>query len=372
MERILHVLGCLDMGGAETMVMNRYRKIDRSKLQFDFIIHSDRQSGYYEEVIEKGGRVYVFPPFTGKNIFSIKKKWKNFFKEHNYYHILHSHIRSYAAIFIPIAKSYGLKTIIHSHSTSNGNGISSFAKKIFQFPLRFQADYFLACSKDAGNWLFGKKIVNSNKFLLIKNAIDVEKFIFNEQIRNRFREQLKIEDKYVFIHVGRFQIVKNHRFLLNVFKMIYELDSNVVLILIGDGPQRDEIMNLANELKIMDSIVLLGLKNNVNDYLNAADCFLFPSLWEGLGIVAIEAQASGLHTICNECLPREIKVTDLCEFISLDKPEEWVKSALNKYNRCHNSFKEIKENGYDINETTSVLTSFYKELIHEKDNFEIR
>ena len=184
MIRILHVLGGLERGGAESMVMNLYRAIDRTQVQFDFIIHSEKHQAYYDEVVALGGKIYSFPAFNGKNIFIIRKKWKKFFEVHPEYKILHSHVRSYASIYLPIAHKAKVKTIIHSHNTSEGCGIASIAKRMLQYPLRFQADFFFACSLKAGVWLFGNKIVQSDKFYLLQNAVNTGKYAFSEKKKN--------------------------------------------------------------------------------------------------------------------------------------------------------------------------------------------
>lgn len=195
MIRILHVLGGLDRGGAETMVMNLYRAIDKTQVQFDFITHTNRRQAYTEEIEKLGGKIYYFPKFKGINYFQLKSIWKKFFKDHPEYRILHSHVRSYASLYLPIAKKAGLKTIIHSHSTSNGRGLGSVVKRIMQYPLRWQADYFFGCSKEAGTWLFGDKIVNSPKYHILRNAIDTEQYKFNPEIRKEYREKLGLGEK---------------------------------------------------------------------------------------------------------------------------------------------------------------------------------
>ena len=215
--RILHMIGSLNIGGSQSMVMSLYRKIDRSKVQFDFIIdHGDHI--YYKDEIEKlGGKIYTFPTFKVWNIVEIIKCWNNFFDSHKEYRVLHSHIRSYASLFLPIAKKNGLKTIIHSHSTSNGKGIVAVIKDIMQLPLRRQADYMFACSDEAGRWLFGRKALSKKNYMVIPNAIDSDRFKFNQEKRDEMRELLHIENKYVIGTIGRLSAPKHQKFLIEVF-----------------------------------------------------------------------------------------------------------------------------------------------------------
>ena len=208
--RILHMIGSLDIGGSQAMVMNLYRNIEREKIQFDFIVDSPNEQYFVDEIKQLGGKIYSMPKFKGTNLFEMKTKWDRFFIEHPEYKILHSHVRSYASIYLPIAKKHGLKTIIHSHSTSNGKGFSALVKAVMQYPLRYQADYFFGCSKEAGVWLFGSKVANSDRFYILKNGIDINRFLFNKNKRKKIREQLKVSDSTLVIgHVGRFNKAKN-------------------------------------------------------------------------------------------------------------------------------------------------------------------
>ena len=364
MIRVLHVLGGLERGGAETMVMNLYRAIDRTQIQFDFIIHTNEHQAYYDEICSLGGKIYSFPKYNGRNHLFMKKKWGEFFLNHPEYRILHSHVRSYASLYIPIAKKHGLKTIIHSHSTSNGRGVKSIVKKLMQYPLRNQADFFMGCSKEAGKWLFGNKIVNNNNFIIIKNAIDISKYTFNPKIREKYRDILNLNNSYVYIHVGRFHPVKDHDFLLKLFCEIHKESTNSKLILVGDGYLRSHIEKMIQELSMSSSVILVGSQPNVYDYLQAADCFLFTSKWEGLGMAAVEAQASGLKCICNTGIPKDVKVTDLCYFIPTTDLEKWKKEALNMDYFREDTSQLIKNSGFDINDSALKLFDFYKGVLN--------
>ena len=364
MIRILHVLGGLDRGGAETMVMNLYRAIDKTKVQFDFITHTNRCQAYTEEIEKLGGKIYYFPKFKGINYFQLKGIWKKFFKDHPEYKILHSHVRSYASLYLPLAKKAGLKTIIHSHSTSNGKGLGSVVKRIMQYPLRWQADYFFGCSKEAGAWLFGDKIVNSPKYHILQNAIDTEQYKFNPEIRKQYREEFGLGDKKTFIHVGRFHPAKNHAFLLKVFAEIHKQDANTILLLAGDGELRPEIEKQIDELNLKNDILLLGSRSDVPKLLMSADCFLFPSVWEGFGMVAVEAQATGLPCICSDAIPQSVKVTEQCVFISTENAQTWAGKALafalNANKLPRNAIQSVIDNGFDIKKSSEKLCSFYQ------------
>lgn len=367
MIRILHVLGGLDRGGAETMVMNLYRAIDKNQVQFDFITHTNRRQAYTEEIEKLGGKIYYFPKFKGINYFQLKNVWKKFFKEHPEYRIMHSHVRSYASLYLPIAIKAGLKTIIHSHSTSNGKGLGSVVKRIMQYPLRWQADYFFGCSKEAGAWLFGDKIVNSPKYHILQNAIDTEQYKFSPEIRKQYREELGLGDKKTFIHVGRFHPAKNHVFLLKVFAEIHKQDANTILLLAGDGELRPEIEKQIDELNLKNDILLLGSRSDVPKLLMSADCFLFPSVWEGFGMVAVEAQATGLPCICSDAIPQSVKVTKHCIFMPTDCVRSWVENASSFAQRAKSLSRELtpsfEKRGFDIRETSNYIMDFYQKIL---------
>ncbi|ULM95689.1 glycosyltransferase family 1 protein [Peribacillus frigoritolerans] len=363
-KRVLHVMGKMDTGGAETFIMNIYRNLDRTKVQFDFIVHTTEKGYYDDEIISLGGKIFSVPKFTLKNLYSYVKAWNNFFKEyHSQYNIIHAHVRSTAAIFLKIAKKYGLITISHSHNTSSGNGISAIIKNLLQYPLRYTADYFFSCSKEAGEWLFGKKIVNNGRMKIIPNGIDAEKYTFNNFKRNMVRKELKIDNKsFVIGHIGRFENQKNHKFLVDIFKAIKKSNNEAILILIGDGHLTTTIKEKVKESNLTDSVRFMGVRNDIPDLLLAMDLFLFPSFFEGFGIVALESQASGLKTIVSDTLPEAVMVTDYIIPISLSQPAEYWANEILKYRNGYdrrNTKGEIQEAGYDIKEIANWLGEFY-------------
>ena len=363
--RILQVMGTLNRGGAETLLMNIYREIDRKKIQFDFIVHSDDANNlgdYKDEILELGGHIYSFPKYRIINHVYYKKMWNKFFEDHNEYKVIHGHIRSTASIYLKIAKKHGLVTIAHSHSISSGKGFEGAIKSILQYKIRFVADYFMGCSKKANEWLFGKKIAKSNKCRILKNGIDIKKFSFNETIRKKVRKKLNITDGDILIgHVARFSNEKNQIFALEVLKDITKDNKKYKLIFIGDGPDKEKIIKRTNELNLKNNVIFLGSVPNVYEYLNAMDIFIFPSLYEGLGMALIEAQISGLKCLASKNVPLEAKITDNVKFLSLTK-KEW-KLAIEKGNTKRKK-AEINEkcSEYDIKNISKQIQNFYIEL----------
>lgn len=367
MIRVLQVLGGLNRGGAETMVMNLYRALNHQEIQFDFIIHSQTQNDYREEIENLGGRVFVFPSFKIYNVIQYRNKWKKFLQEHPEYKILHSHVRSYASVFFPIAKKYGLKTIVHSHSTSNGSGLKSKVKNLLQKPLVRQSDYLFACSGISGKWLFGDKGIKQDNYYLVKNSIDVGKYRFNLNIRESYRKKLSIENKIVFGHVGRLSEPKNHKFLLKVFSEIVKKEKNAVLVIVGDGELRESIQKRIGELYLQDNVYLLGSRNDVANILQAMDVFLFPSLWEGLPVTVVEAQAAGLPCIISDTITEEVKLSSNVIYLPINEGTKvWTETALNMVDRRFPEDADlVVKAGFDVQTTAKWLTDFYRGLINE-------
>lgn len=363
--RVLHVIGKMNHGGAEIMIMNYYRNIDRSVVQFDFVETSLEKAAFDDEILSLGGRIYNCPFFNGLNYIEFKKWWNKFFEEHaEEYHIVHGHIGSSASIYLSIAKKYGLYAIAHSHDTSisRSNFLYSITFRCLSYRTRYIADYFFGCSKAAIIDRFGEKTANGEKSKVLPVAIDVDRFVYNEKIRLEIRKELGLESAFVIGHVGRFVPVKNHAFLLEVFDQFLKLHKEAKLLLIGDGETRSKIEAKAKYMGIFDACIFLGICNNVNEIIQAMDIMVFPSIYEGLGITLIEAQASGLPCIISQGVPEEsMVVKQICKRVSLEDPVlKWVQEVGNSMNIEREAHKEeIVSAGYDIKEMAKWLQKFY-------------
>lgn len=365
--RVLQMIGTLGIGGSQSFVMNLYRNIDRNNIQFDFIVDHPNLDYYVNEIESLGGKVYYFPTFTGSNIVQVIKVWNQFFKEHPEYKIMHSHVRSYASIYIPIAKKYGLKTIIHSHSLSNGSGIKAMIKNILQFPLRYEADYFFSCSLEAGKWLFGKKVCMTDKFKIVKNAIDVKSFIFSNDNRILIRNEYNLEDRFVIGFLARVTEAKNPFFVIDILKYLLKYDSSIILLFVGDGNLLDKVKSMAKNLNIENNVVFTGEKSDVGKLLSAMDYYVLPSKWEGLGISLIEAQASGIKCLCSEAIQDEAIITDLVQKCSIKLgAKKWAEIIYSNKNYIRdNKYDEIQKAGYDIKDSVLLISKFYFDLYNE-------
>lgn len=364
--RILQVLGRTDRGGAETMIMNIFRNIDRSLVKFDFVVHTQDVCSYDNEIKELGGIIYNCPRYKGVNHLSYSLWWKNFFLNHPEYYLIHSHIMSVASIILGIANKYDRITISHSHTTSVEKGNKFYyLRSLIRFPLRWRADYKFACSISAGEFLYGKKGIKRSDFFILNNSILAKSFIFNLEKSNLVKTQLGMKNQYVIGHIGSFQKVKNHVFIIEIFKELKKLNPNSILLLVGDGPLRKEIETKVERMGISDSVKFTGVRSDIPDLLQAMDVFLFPSLYEGLPVTMIEAQASGLPCVISDTISPEVKITDNVEFISLDKsPKYWAERVLS-YQKGFirkDTSSEIIEANYDIVENAKMMQEFYLSL----------
>ncbi len=364
MIRVLHMIASLDVGGSQTMMMNIYRNIDREKIQFDFIIDHPGETYFAPEIEAMGGRVYTLAGFHGTNAGEIRRDWNNFFYTHPEYRILHSHSRSYASLYLPVARKHGLKTIIHSHSTNSGSGLKGAVKTVLQLPLRDQADILMACSQGSGEWLYGKRACRSERFVLLPNGIDTSRFTLAPSVREQYRRDLGIGGRFVIGNVGRFRDVKNHTFLLDAFQKVHERNPGAVLLLVGVGPLQQAMAEKAVALGVADQVLMTGNRDDVPELLSAMDVFAFPSLWEGLPMTVVEAQAAGLPCVLSDTITREVDVSPLVEYLPLGDPDVWAEALLKPRKRLDAS-EAIREAGFDIRDSAAKLTALYTRLAGE-------
>ena len=335
--RILHVVGQLNLGGAESRIMDLYRNIDREAVQFDFVEHTSAKCFFEDEITALGGQIYRVPRFRIFNWFGYKRAWKKLFEAHmdqennrSEFALIQGHMTSTASIYLPIAKKCGVPvTVAHARSAGVDAGIKGFVTKKLRKNLPDRADFLFTCSDYAAKAVFGQKAINEKNITFIPNAIDTDKYIFSDELRREVRKELGIEDKYVFGHVGRFHYAKNHEFLLRIFKEILNKCDNAVLILLGDGGRMDEMQQLAKTLGIEKQVMFLGAKKDIYRYYPAMDYFVYPSRYEGLPGTVVEAEASGLKVMMSDEICPEVMVTDLVKTESLStEPAVWAERIL--------------------------------------------
>ena len=360
--RIAQIIGKWLGGGVEAVVMNYYRHIDHSKVQFDFICDDDSTNIPYDEIEKLGGKVILIPPY--QKVFKYQKELRRVLRDGKY-KIVHSHINTLSVFPLYAAKKVGVPVrIAHSHSTTNKK---EWKKNLLKQVLRpFSKKYatnYMCCSELAGRWLFGDKAYDEGKVYLLNNAIDLDKFKYDKKIGDKKRKELGIkEDTIVIGHIGRFVAQKNHNFLIDIFNQFHKKEKNSILLLAGQGPLQEEIKNKVRELGLDDSVKFLGQRNDANELYQAFDVFLLPSLYEGLPVVGVEAQASGLLCFFSDDMTKETKVLDSTVFMSLfNTAEEWtgeILTNLKDYQRI-NTKSEVSDNGFDIEIEARKLEKYY-------------
>lgn len=356
--------GPMNRGGIESFMMNYFRRIDRKRVQIDFVVHGYEKGAYDEEIEQRGGKIYHVP-IKSKHPLAYKKELEKIFSNGRY-SVVHSHADAMSCWILKIAKRCGIPIrIAHSHNTDHltTNKLKYFVNEVARRNITKYATHCFACSEAAGKWLFG-----SHDFKVIPNAIDLGRFQYNKALGEEIREELGIpKDTVVFGHVGRFDTQKNHEFLIRVFKRISQQNKKIALMLIGEGWNQPQIKAMVKQENLEEQVIFMGARDDVNRLYNAMDCFVLPSLFEGLGIVLIEAQGNGLNCFASDAVPREADLTHTVSFLPLDE-EVWagVLSEINAIPR-HDTTKAIQDAGYDIRLAAKELEDLYVELGKKED-----
>lgn len=364
--KIAQVIGMAINGGTETLWMNYYRNIDRSKVQFDFLVESESKIINKEEIESLGGHVVIIPPY--KHVFKYMKALKKIFKE-NQYDIVHSNMSTMSVFTLRAAKKAGIKVrIAHSHSTSNKK---EWKKNILKnmlrpFSKKYSTHYF-TCSELAGRYLFGDKTFDKGQVTIINNAIDINRFKYNKESRNSIRKELGITDDMVVIgNVGRFQAQKNQTYLLDIYNEYQKINPNSKLLILGDGPLREELKEKTAKLNLNDKVIFAGVKTNPEDYYSAMDCFVLPSLYEGLPVVGIEVQASNLPFFMSDTITKECMLNDNVYSLSInDEPKNWATFINEKVivnpDRGESTLSGTK---YDLKTEVNVVCKLYEKILN--------
>ncbi len=368
LKRVLHVVVNMNRGGAETLIMNIYRNIDRTKIQFDFLVHK-KEGDYEAEISKLGGKIFRIPYVTDVGHFAYYKALRNFFAEHTEYKIVHSHMDCMSGLVMKAAKKSDIPMrISHSHNTkSEGNVFVKVYKKYIGIKILKNATHLLACSEQAAKWLFGKKSINA---ILIRNGVDAELFRFNAEARKKKRLDLQAElksnicvndDTIIVGHLGRFCHQKNHSFLIDVFNYIHKNNNNSLLLLVGDGTLQKAIKEKVNRLTIENAVLFLGVRSDVSELLQVMDALLFPSFHEGLPVSIIEAQASGLHCVVSDCVSKEVDIgCGLVSYLNLkEKISCWAAEVTKLYKREEDTIAYLNKSGYNISATTQDIQKLY-------------
>ena len=354
--RVLQIIRQMNVGGAETFIMNVYRNIDREKIQFDFLVNGE---GIFDEEIKSlGGNIFYMQYITDVGQLMYKKKLKEFFDNHSY-DIVHSHIDQVSGIILETANDCNVKyRIAHSHSTKNSNNfLIKIYKRYLQSKINKNANILLACGEKAAKWLYKPK---KDEAIIINNGIDIDKFTFSPAKRNKIRKELNIaEDTIVLGHIGRFEKPKNHIFLIKVFNEYIRKNNNSILVLVGEGTLRPKIEKMVKLYNLEKNVKFLGNRSDVFNIYSALDFFIFPSLYEGLSISMIEAQISGLPILASDTIDKNSDISTNVKWLSLkESPQKWSQEIL----QTPIKRKNVCGSQYDIKITAKKMQDLYLKL----------
>lgn len=364
--RVLHVMSTLGRGGAETIVMDWLRHIDRQEVAFDFVVRDDGIEHAYEaEAVALGSHIVKAPPFKLKGFLAYIAWWYRCLRSHEEWGIVHAHHTTPAFVYLAVARILGRRTIVHSHAAGRTyRGLYSLFRWTLRWPLRWIATVRLACSRAAGDWMFGRSVETH----VIHNGVDLARFNYSSELRLATRKSLGLSHNLVVGHVGRFHHQKNHTRLLRIFKRVLEREPEARLLLVGDGPLRGELEGEIASLGLDEAVVLAGVREDVPDLLAAMDVFLLPSHFEGLPVVVVEAQASGLPCVVSGAVTDEVALTDLVRFVSLDEPDTvWADAVLAAatVGPRRSRVQELRDAGYDSAQVAREMQELYLELAEE-------
>lgn len=355
--RVLQVVTYMGRGGLETMIMNYYRHMDRSRIQFDFLEHREERADYDDEIEALGGRIYRLPRLVLWSP-SYHRAVDAFFEAHPEYRIIHVHQDCLSAVMLKAARKHGIAIrIAHSHSSSQDKNLKYLIKLLYKRQIPSNATALFACGAEAGDWMFC-----GAPYRILNNAIDTSLYAYQEDRRRNVRQALGISpDAFTVGHVGRFDAVKNHTFLLDIFAQVKQRQERAILLLVGEGELRSKMEEKAAALGIQDSVIFTGMRSDVPDLMQAMDCFVLPSLYEGMPVTLIEAQAAGLSCLVSDGVPGECDKTGLVEQIPLaESTARWAERILSKTDAPRpDTTEQITQAGYDITANAQWLQDYY-------------
>lgn len=368
--RVLQVFTILNMGGAETNLMNYFRHLDTDKLQFDFLVHREEEGHFEKEIRARGSNIYRLPPIHPFALATYKKAVDDFFRRHaGSYDIVHGQLSELGVYIYEAAKKYGIPVrIAHAHNSRMDWDMKAPFRFWWKHSMRRTVNGYFSCGDASSVWLFGEQ--NARKAFVMPNSVEVEQYRPDPETTARYRKELGISTSFAFLHIGRFAPQKNHRFLVSVFAEIVKVLPEARLFLVGEGELQEAVMLQVKELELDRNIVFLGKRNDVNHLMQACSYFLFPSLFEGFSVAFVEAQASGMYSFISDGIPGEsVLLKEQVTILPLKRTaEEWAAGIMAQlqtaYTRDGKAFEKIKAAGYDVHDNTGKLYEEYKRLLN--------
>ena len=367
--KVAIIVGKMDSGGKKNLIMEYYRHIDRDKIQFDFICDSDSQAIPEQEIVELGGRIYKISPY--QHIFRNMTDMARIFRQ-NKYKIVHAYNSTMNLFPMAVAKYCNVPVrISESLSMAHEGDWKTILKKMLRPMSKWYANYHMSCGDDCGRWQFGSKLFDAGKVDVFKTVINTEFNSFNPEVREKTRAEFGWEDKIVVGHIGRFTAQKNSVHMIEIFGAVAKKEPNAILCLIGDGELKEEMMKKIDELGINKQVAYLGRREDIQQFYNAMDCFILPSLYEGLPVVGLEAESCGLPMFFSNEVTREANACDLGHFIGLDESiDVWageiIKACKKNMPVRKSHAKEVCDAGFDSASEAIRMQNYYIDAIERE------
>jgi len=370
--RVLQVFTVLDIGGAETNLMNYYRKLPKDKIQMDFLVH--REKGFFEEeLLISGSKIYRLPAIHPLKLIAYKKAVDLFFKEQaNNYDIVHGQLSELGVFIYESAKKYGVPVrIAHAHNSKMDIDLKAPFRYFWKKRMLKSINGYFSCGQESSVWLFGKK--QAKNAFIMPNSIDVAQFQYNPQVHEQYEKEFQFSTPHTFLHVGRFSNQKNHAFLIEVFLKILEKQPDAKLLLVGEGELKSKIIAQVESLQITNTVRFLGQRTDVNQLMQWCNYFIFPSLFEGFGVALVEAQASGMYSFISNKIASESQIikSNICVLDLNLGVQYWSNVIVQKIQKRirinKDFFKSIKSAGYDVNDNTDLLINQYYKLLKKNE-----
>lgn len=369
MKKMLCIIGTFDVGGAETFMMKVLRNIDRSKYHIDFLLYTDRNCAYNAEAKKLGAKIFVAPP-KSCGLFTTLRTIEKIVRDNNFKTVFKISEFSIGALDLWAAKRGGARVLMmrSSNAGTTESKILTMTHYLFRPIANRIINVKMAPSTKAARYTFGDNCIKNGEVIIIKNGLALSEYIIDKKVTNRLKDEVGVRGKYVVAHIGRFSEQKNHEYLIEVFKEIKKRKDNAILLLFGEGELKKKIFSKVQNLGLKQDVIFMGVKNNIYEYLSIVDVIIFPSLFEGMPNAIIEAQAAGVPCVVSDEITKEIKLTNLVEFMSLkDKAEKWAAKALSmtRLNQIECQ-KVLRNKGYGIDNTIDTIVS--NAFVGERNN----
>ena len=364
MIRILCIVSSMNAGGAETFLMKIYRRLDKSAYQMDFCVNTEEEGFYDAEIISMGGRIYHIPS-KSKDIFKFSKQLHDIVCDNGYNNVMRITSNAMGFYDLHVAKKAGaMNCIARSSNSSDGGSLKTKSAHLLgKLLYKKSVDIEIAPSDLAAIYTFGEKDYRSGKVNILHNGVDFNEYKFSGEARKKMRAELEIDDGcFLMGHIGRFSAQKNHGFLIDVFRGVLDRYPNTRLLLVGEGKLEDEIKNKCKKYGIDERVIFAGVRKDIPNILSAMDLFVFPSLYEGMPNVLIEAQASGLKCLISDRITKDVLISDFVDMLSVDDPAAWVDETVSCIS-SHDSATDLREkvalpSEYDIKNVSEIFVSY--------------